>query len=122
ASMFERIDDEYMKERRADVKDVGNRLLQHLIGAPDITLPTNNDPFILVAKELSPSQLANLNPDRVLGIVTLTGGRNSHAAIIARSMGIPFVISLEDQIMSPIQTGDELIVDGDQGIIYIHPE
>jgi phosphotransferase system enzyme I (PtsI) len=122
ASMFDLIDDEYMKERRVDVKDVGNRLLQHLIGAPDITLPTNNDPFILVAKELSPSQLANLNPERVLGIVTLTGGRNSHAAIMARSMGIPFVISLEDQIMSPIQTGEELIVDGDNGVVYIQPE
>jgi len=121
ASMFDRIDDEYMKERRTDIKDVGNRLLQHLLGAPNVMLPTDNRPFILVAKELSPSQLAHLNPEHVLGIVTLMGGRNSHAAIMARSMGIPFVISLEDQVMSPIQTGESLIVDGDHGIVYIQP-
>lgn len=120
-SMFDLIDDEYMKERRTDIKDVGNRLLQHLLGAPDITLPQDNQPFILVAKELSPSQLAHLNPELVLGIATLVGGKNSHAAIMARSMGIPFVISLEDKLLAPIVTGDKLIIDGDQGVVYIDP-
>ncbi|MEX2415416.1 MAG: phosphoenolpyruvate--protein phosphotransferase [Paenibacillaceae bacterium] len=120
-SMFDLIEDEYMKERRTDIKDVGNRLLQHLLGAPDITLPQDNQPFILVAKELSPSQLAHLNPDHVLGIATLVGGKNSHAAIMARSMGIPFVISLEDKLLAPILTGDKLIIDGDQGVVYIDP-
>ncbi len=120
-SMFDLIEDEYMKERRTDIKDVGNRLLQHLLGAPDVTLPQDNQPFILVAKELSPSQLAHLNPDLVLGIVTLVGGKNSHAAIMARSMGIPFVISLEDNLVAPILTGHKLIVDGDQGMVYIDP-
>jgi phosphotransferase system enzyme I (PtsI) len=121
-SMFDLIDDEYMKERRTDIKDVGNRLLQHLLGAPDIQLPQDNHPFILVAKELSPSQLAHLNPELVLGIATLVGGKNSHAAIMARSMGIPFVISLEDKLLTPIVTGDKLIIDGDQGVVYIHPD
>ena len=120
-SMFDLIEDEYMKERRSDIKDVGNRLLQHLLGAPDITLPQENHPFILVAKELSPSQLAHLNPELVLGIATMVGGKNSHAAIMARSMGIPFVISLEDNLLAPIATGDKLIIDGDQGIVYIDP-
>src|SRR5690606_3968130 len=109
-SMFDMIDDEYMKERSADIRDVGNRLLHHLLGTPAITLPSDNQPFILVTKEISPSQLANLNPERVLGVVTMIGGRNSHAAIMARSMGIPLVISLEDQLIAPIQTGEELIV------------
>lgn len=122
ASMFDLIEDDYMKDRRTDIKDVGNRLLQHLLGVPAITLPSNNDPFILVAKELSPSQLVHLNPDRVLGIVTLMGGRNSHAAIMARSMGIPFVISLDDQLMQPIQTGEKLIVDGNHGVVCIRPD
>jgi phosphotransferase system enzyme I (PtsI) len=121
-SMFDLIDDEYMKERRTDIKDVGNRLLQHLLGAPDIQLPQDNQPFILVAKELSPSQLAHLNPELVLGIATLVGGKNSHAAIMARSMGIPFVISLEDKLVTPIVTGDRLIIDGDQGVVYIDPD
>lgn len=122
ASMFDIIDDEYMKERSADIKDVGNRLLQHLLGTPEITLPSDSQPFILVAREISPSQLVNLNPERVLGIVTLIGGRNSHAAIMARSLGIPYVVSLEDQLMEPIQTGDKLIVDGDGGHVFIDPD
>jgi phosphotransferase system enzyme I (PtsI) len=121
ASMFDMIDDEYMKERSADIKDVGNRLLHHLLGTPDITLPSDNQPFILVTKEISPSQLVNLNPDRVLGVVTMIGGRNSHAAIMARSLGIPLVISLEDQLIAPIQTGEELIVDGEKGLVIIRP-
>jgi phosphotransferase system enzyme I (PtsI) len=121
-SMFDLIEDEYMKERGTDIKDVGNRLLQHLLGAPDVQLPQDNRPFILVAKELSPSQLAHLNPELVLGITTLMGGKNSHAAIMARSMGIPFVISLEDKLLAPIVTGDPLIIDGDRGIVYIEPD
>jgi phosphotransferase system enzyme I (PtsI) len=121
-SMFDMIDDEYMKERSADIRDVGNRLLHHLLGTPAITLPSDNQPFILVTKEISPSQLANLNPERVLGVVTMIGGRNSHAAIMARSMGIPLVISLEDQLIAPIQTGEELIVDGDRGLVIIRPD
>lgn len=122
ASMFDMIDDEYMKERSADIKDVGNRLLHHLLGTPAITLPSDSQPFILVTKEISPSQLVNLNPDRVLGIVTMIGGRNSHAAIMARSLGIPLVVSLEDRLLAPIQTGDELVIDGDRGIVILHPE
>ena len=121
-AMFDVIEDDYMKERKTDIRDVGNRLLQHLLGAPDIMLPQDNAPFILVAKELSPSQLAHLNPERVLGILTLVGGKNSHAAIMARSMGIPLVVSLEDNLVSPVQTGAELIIDGDKGIVYIQPE
>lgn len=121
ASMFDMIDDEYMRERSADIKDVGNRLLHHLLGTPAITLPSDNQPFILVTKEISPSQLVNLNPERVLGIVTMIGGRNSHAAIMARSLGIPLVVSLEDQLIAPIRTGEELVVDGDQGLVILRP-
>ena len=75
-TMFDLLEDEYMKERAIDIKDVGNRLLKHLLGAPEITLPSDTQPYILVAKELSPSQLAHLNPTHVLGIVTLIGGKN----------------------------------------------
>lgn len=74
-TMFDLLDDEYMKERALDIKDVGNRLLKHLLGAPEITLPTDTQPYILVAKELSPSQLVHLNPKNVLGIVMLLGER-----------------------------------------------
>ncbi|MCM3337145.1 phosphoenolpyruvate--protein phosphotransferase [Paenibacillus sp. MER TA 81-3] len=120
-TMFDLLDDEYMKERALDIKDVGNRLLKHLLGAPEITLPTDTQPYILVAKELSPSQLVHLNPKNVLGIVMLMGGKTSHSAIMARALGIPLVLGLEGKIVKPIQTGDFIIVDGEHGIVHIEP-
>ena len=120
--MFDLLDDEYMKERALDIKDVGNRLLKHLLGAPEITLPSDTNPYLLVAKELSPSQLANLNQNYVLGIATLQGGRTSHSAIMARALGIPFVLGLEGKLEDPIQTGDMLVVDGGDGTVYVNPD
>jgi phosphotransferase system enzyme I (PtsI) len=120
-TMFDLLDDEYMKERAIDIKDVGNRLLKHLLGAPEITLPSSTQPFILVAKELSPSQLAHLNPEHVLGIATLAGSTTSHSAIMARALGIPLVVGLEARLEEPIQTGDTLVIDGDSGMVIINP-
>lgn len=122
AGMFDLLDDEYMKERAMDIKDVGNRLIKHLIGAPEVKLPQDNQPFVLVAKELTPSQLAHLNPEHVLGIVTMVGGQTSHSAIMARALSIPFVLGVESKLEHPIQTGDFLIVDGETGELYINPE
>lgn len=121
-AMFDLLDDEYMKERAVDIKDVGNRLLKHLLGAPEVTLPSDTQPYILVAKELSPSQLAHLNPTYVLGIVTMMGGKTSHSSIMARALGIPLVAGLENKLPSPIQTGDMLVIDGDSGIVQLHPD
>lgn len=120
-SMFDLLDDEYMKERAIDIKDVGNRLLKHLLGAPEVTLPSDTQPYILVAKELSPSQLAHLNPSHVLGIVTMSGGKTSHSAIMARAIGIPLVSGIENRLETPIQTGEFLVLDGDEGHLYINP-
>ncbi|MFD0713697.1 phosphoenolpyruvate--protein phosphotransferase [Paenibacillus sp. GCM10027626] len=121
-TMFDLLDDEYMKERALDIKDVGNRLLKHLLGAPEITLPSDTMPFILVARELSPSQLAHLSPNHVLGIVTLTGSTTSHSSIMARALGIPLVIGIEGKISGElIQTGDMLIIDGAKGEVYLDP-
>lgn len=121
-TMFDLLDDEYMKERALDIKDVGNRLLKHLLGTPDITLPADTQPYILVAKELSPSQLVHLNPNNVLGMVTMLGGKTSHSAIMARALGIPLVSGLENKLTVPIQTGDLLIVDGDEGSLFMDPD
>ncbi|WP_054940202.1 phosphoenolpyruvate--protein phosphotransferase [Paenibacillus ihuae] len=121
-AMFDLLDDEYMKERAVDIKDVGNRLLKHLLGAPEVTLPSDTQPYILVAKELSPSQLAHLNPVYVLGIVTMMGGKTSHSSIMARALGIPLVAGLENKLTSPIQTGDMLVMDGETGTVQIHPD
>ncbi|RCX23022.1 phosphotransferase system enzyme I (PtsI) [Fontibacillus phaseoli] len=120
-TMFDLLDDEYMKERALDIKDVGNRLLKHLLGTPEITLPADTQPYILVAKELSPSQLVHLNPENVLGMVTMAGGKTSHSAIMARAIGIPLVSGLENKLDEQLQTGDLLVIDGDEGVVYLEP-
>ncbi len=120
-TMFDLLDDEYMKERALDIKDVGNRLLKHLLGAPEITLPTDTQPFILVAREISPSQLAHLNPQHVLGIATIAGSTTSHSAIMARALGIPLVVGLDIELENRVTTGDTMILDGDSGIAVLNP-
>lgn len=120
-NMFDLLDDDYMKERALDIKDVGNRLLKHLLGKPELSVPAGGEPYILVAGEITPSQIANSDPARLLGLVTMLGGTTSHAAILARAQSIPFVLGLEGVIQQPIQTGDLLIVDGDKGLVYVNP-
>lgn len=121
-TMFDLLDDEYMKERAIDIKDVGNRLLKHLLGVPEVKLPTDSQPFILVASELSPSELAHLNPDNVLGIVLLGGSVTSHAAIMARALGIPLVVSLEGKLSQTVETGDMMLMDGGDGTVCLKPD
>ncbi|AFH64373.1 phosphoenolpyruvate--protein phosphotransferase [Paenibacillus caseinilyticus] len=120
-NMFDLLDDTYMKERALDIKDVGNRLLKHLLGALEETLPPKDQPYVLVAKELQPSQMVHLDVNQALGVVTMLGGKTSHVAIMARAMGVPYVLGLEGKLASPIQTGDYLIIDGDEGIVYVNP-
>ena len=120
-TMFDLLDDEYMKERAIDIKDVGNRLLKHLLGAPEITLPSDTQPFILVAKEISPSQLAHLNPQHVLGIATVTGSTTSHSAIMARALGIPLVVGLDVDLEELVVTGDRMVLDGGTGVVILNP-
>lgn len=116
--MFDLLDDEYMKDRAIDIKDVGTRLLKHLLGSGEASQPPQDQPFIVVARELTPSQLAHLDPTQLLGIITQLGGTTSHTAIMARAMGIPFIFGVE----CPSQTGDLIIVDGDEGIIHLQPD
>lgn len=120
-NMFDLLDDQYMKERALDIKDVGNRLLKHLLGALEETLPPKDQPYLVVAKELSPSQMVHLDTNLALGLVTMLGGKTSHVAIMARAMGVPYVLGLEGKLSTPIQTGDYLIIDGDEGCVYINP-
>ncbi|MBN2983445.1 MULTISPECIES: phosphoenolpyruvate--protein phosphotransferase [Cohnella] len=121
-TMFDLLDDEYMKERALDIKDVGNRLLKHLLGVPEIALPSDTQPFVLVVRELTPSQLIHLKPDVVLGIVTMVGSPSSHAAIMARAFGIPLVMGIEGKTKEPIATGDLLIIDGGTGQLHVNPK
>ncbi|MDF2815012.1 MAG: phosphoenolpyruvate-protein phosphotransferase [Paenibacillus sp.] len=117
-NMFDLLDDDYMKERAIDIKDVGTRLLKHLLGSVEQSQPPKDQPFIVIAKELTPSQLAHLNSSQLLGIVTQLGGTTSHTAIMARAMGIPFVFGID----SSIQTGDGIILDGDHGVVHVNSE
>ncbi|MBC8079078.1 MAG: phosphoenolpyruvate--protein phosphotransferase [Gorillibacterium sp.] len=123
SNMFDLLDDEYMKERAEDIKDVGNRVLKHLLGEePDMVSAPIETPYILVAKEITPSAFIQLNSNDVLGVVTLLGGKTSHTSIMARAMGIPMVIGLEGKLQRPILTGDILIVDGDSGQVLVNPK
>jgi phosphoenolpyruvate-protein phosphotransferase (PTS system enzyme I) len=111
-----------MKERALDIKDVGNRLLKHLLGEKEEPVPPTDYPYILVAKELTPSQLAHLDPAKLLGIVTMLGGKHSHVAIMSRAMSIPYVVGLEGKLLRPIQNDDFLILDGEEGAVYMNPD
>ena len=117
---FERIQDEFFRERRHDLFDVGKRLLSHLLKQEKRSLANIRQPSILVARNLLPSDTLNLRESNVLGFVTDLGGKSSHTAILAQSMKIPAVVGLSDASRR-IKTGDELILDGDQGLIIIHP-
>lgn len=121
-NMFDLLDDDYMRERASDIRDVGGRLLKHLLGEyNELRLPDDQS-YILVSRDLTPSQLAHVDSTRVLGLVTMLGGPTSHVAIMARTMGIPFVIGLEGKLDMSIHTGDQLIVDGHTGEVFLNPE
>jgi len=108
-----------MAERADDLRDVRDRLLGALVGDGDAAgaIP---DGAVLAAERLTPSETAGLDPDRVAGIVTRTGGRTAHAAIIARSLGIPAVVGVGDALGS-LNDGDRVLVDGDQGVVVVDP-
>lgn len=119
-SMFEEMDNEYMKERAADIRDVTQRVLSHLLG---VTIPNASmitEEVIIVSEDLTPSDTAQLNREFVKGFTTDIGGRTSHSAIMARSMEIPAVVGTKT-VTSDIQDGVMVIVDGLDGHIIIDP-
>ncbi len=119
-SLFEGMDDEYMSERAADIKDVSNRVLAHLLGV-HIPNPSNiSEQVIVVANDLTPSETAQLDRKFVLGFTTDIGGRTSHSAIMARSLEIPAVVGT-GTATTTIQDGDLLIVDGLTGNVLVNP-
>ncbi len=121
AKMIAAMSNELFAARAADVRDVGRRVLRILLGVPDTSLNNVHVPSIIVANDLSPSDTANLDPQLTLGFCTTLGGLTSHSAILARTMGIPAIVALGDQLLKLIRTDTELILDGKEGIIIIHP-
>jgi len=118
--MFEAMDNEYMKERAADIKDVTKRVLAALLGV-DLPAPALiAEEVVVVAEDLTPSMTAQLNREFVKGFTTDIGGRTSHSAIMARSLEIPAVVGTKNAT-SDIQNGDLIIIDGLQGEVHINP-
>ncbi|MCB0122902.1 MAG: phosphoenolpyruvate--protein phosphotransferase, partial [Caldilineaceae bacterium] len=117
---YEALDDDYLRRRAADVRDVGNRLLLHLEqqSAPVKGQSPLKIPAILVATELSPSETAMLDPALVLGIVTESGGVTGHAAIIARSLGIPAVTGVAG-VTALVEAGEQIALDGTKGELWL---
>lgn len=118
--LFEAIEDEYLRERRSDVEFVGQRILRNLIGYHEHLLQEISEQVILVARDLSPADTLQLDRNKILAFVTDAGGRTSHTAILARSMGIPAIVGLES-VTQLVSQGLPLIVDGTTGMIVIHP-
>jgi len=121
ASHFAKVKDPYISERAADIYDIERRLLRHLLGGKKQELEHLADEVAVVARELSPTQTAGFDKRYVKGLATDAGGRTSHTAIVARSLGIPAVVALED-LTETISLGDEVIIDGNRGIVIVNPD
>ncbi|HEY4248922.1 MAG TPA: phosphoenolpyruvate--protein phosphotransferase [Lacunisphaera sp.] len=117
---FSEIDDEYLRERAADIKDVTKRVLHVLLGQAATSLTELVDKRIIVAYDISPSEAAGIDRSAALGILTDVGSRTSHAVIVARSMKIPAVVGTRD-LTKRIKNGDWLMVDGYDGVIIVNP-
>ena len=119
-NMFANMEDELFRERAADVADVKTGLLADLLGKEVVDLSTLPENSVVVVHELTPSMTADIDKDNVAAIVTETGGRTSHSAIIARALEIPAVLSVAD-VTKTIKTGDMVIVDGSRGRVIVNP-
>lgn len=120
AQALEALEDEYLKERAADVRDIGKRLLKNILNMPIVDLSAIDKEVILVAADLTPSETAQLNLDKVLGFITDLGGRTSHTSIMARSLELPAIVGTSDAT-SKIKNGDYVILDGVNNEIYLNP-
>ena len=120
SSMFAEMDDDYMKERAADIRDISERVIANLNGENKSKVVTD-EPVIILADDLAPSETVQLDKDKVLSFVTVHGSVNSHTAILARTMGIPALVSTEMELTDDLD-GKLAVVDGNHGVIYVEPD
>ena len=118
--VFDKISDEYLRERRSDIDSIGDRLLRNLLGETHESLADVEEQVIVVAHDLSPADTVQMDRSKVVGFVTDVGGRTSHTAILARSLGIPAVVGLET-ITSLLPSGLPMIIDGSTGSVILKP-
>lgn len=120
-TIFEMMDDEYLRERAADLRDVTNRVTKKLLNINDVNLATLQEEVILIAHDLTPSDTAQINKNMVKGFVTEIGGSTSHSAIMARTLEIPAVVGC-GEVLDKIKDGDIIAFDGDSGEVYVNPD
>lgn len=120
AKMMAELDDPYLRERATDFRDIGTRLVKNVLGIAVVNLSTIDEEVILVAKDLTPSETAQINLKYVLGFVTDIGGRTSHTSIMARSLELPAIVGTND-ITARVNNGEMLILDGINNQIIINP-
>lgn len=120
ADLFKNMDNEYMKERAADMIDIGYRVIMNMLGKEIPSLMALEEPVVIVSHDITPSDTAQMKKDMVLGFLTNIGGRTSHSAIMARSLEIPAILGLSD-ITAKVKSGDTVCFDGEEGIVYLNP-
>ena len=121
AEMFAAMDDAYMQARSADVRDISNRIIGCLTNG-ESTDTQSDEPVIICADDLAPSETVTLDKDKVLAFVTAHGSSNSHTAILARNMNIPAIIGVGETFLSEISDGDTAVVNGFTGEFILHPD
>jgi len=119
-AIFEDMDDEYMRGRAADIKDIGNRILKHVNGESSTQQQFNAD-TIIIAEDLAPSDTITLDLNYITGFATQMGSKTSHTAIIAKAKGIPAVVGCGSELIS-IKNNDVIILDGAEGLVYVNPD
>lgn len=120
ANMMAELDDPYLRERATDFRDIGSRLIKNALGIPVVNLSTIDEEVILVAKDLTPSETAQINLKYVLGFVTDIGGRTSHTSIMARSLELPAIVGTND-ITNRVKNGDMVLLDAINNKVVINP-
>ena len=121
AEMFSQIPDELLQQRATDFRDIKTRMIKILLGIEEVDISQVPANTVLVARDLTPSMTAGINPDNIAGILTEVGGRTSHSAILARAMEIPAVLSIEG-ICSIVKNGDVVAIDGTSGEAIVNPD
>lgn len=120
AGLMADMEDEYLMARYVDIKDVGKRLIGIIMGREEQSIELNKE-VVIVADDLSPSDTVRLDTDKVLAFVTAEGSRTSHTAIMARSLGIPAVVGAGQELLTGVNDGEEIVVDGKEGLVIINP-
>ncbi|MCQ5384153.1 phosphoenolpyruvate--protein phosphotransferase [Hungatella hathewayi] len=121
ADMFASMGDELMQQRATDMRDIKTRMQKILLGVSSVDIASLPAGSVIVAKDLTPSMTAGINPANVCGIVTELGGKTSHSAILARALEIPAVVAVEG-FLNSVKDGDTVVLDGSEGVVSVNPE